>query len=111
MHVEAFSGLLPHPDVLERYHQMDPTIVSELMAIAKEEAKFRREAHSRSIDLETLAVENAHRDRMAGTWCALGLGVVVIGASVWTALMGHDWVGGILGATALATVVKGFLRK
>ena len=49
---EIFSGPIPHPEHLERYHKLDPEIVRQVMTLAIKQAEHRQSAERESLSAQ-----------------------------------------------------------
>ena len=108
--VEAFSGLLPHPELLREYEAILPGTAERLLQMVEREQTNRNTRETEDQGLQKLAIRNSHRDRLTGIWVAAGLAVPFGGAGVACAFNGQQVIGGILAGTTIGVVVNGFLR-
>jgi uncharacterized membrane protein len=100
--ITEFSGPLPPPEQLARYNQVLPGAADRIVTMAE-----RQSAHR--IELEKLVVSRQLRQSENGQMLAFIIAVLfLIGALVAT-LLGHDWVGGVLGGTTVLSLVTVFI--
>jgi len=108
--VEAFSGLLPHPEMLRQYEELLPGATERFLNFVEKEQVNRNALEQRDLDLQKLAIDNGHRDRQTGMWVAAGLAVTFGGAGIACAFHGQQAIGLALVVTTIGVVVNGFLR-
>ncbi|HUN01136.1 MAG TPA: hypothetical protein PLI96_11735 [Halothiobacillus sp.] len=50
-------------------------------------------------------------ERIAGMLSALIIGMLGIAGGIYVGLHGHDWLGGVIATTTIATLAVAFLRR
>ena len=91
MRVEAFSGILPHPEFVRQYEASCPGIADRIMRLAELEAERRHEkemAASRRDDVlaDTFQEESraSVQEKHRGQWFGFGLGISCVAGALWT---------------------------
>lgn len=107
--ITVSSGLVPPPDVIRAYGEIDPAFPRQIMGWAESEIR-----HRQGIERELLAEQVAHAREMRsnlrlGQWLGFMIAVLGLSASIWATLSGHDWVGGVIGGTTVISLVVVFV--
>jgi uncharacterized membrane protein len=106
---EAFAGLLPHPEYMERYEAILPGLANRMMLHFETEAQHRRE-----IELQVVRSREAERIREAhyksrGQIIAATLSLTLVGFASVLSFYGHETVAGIIATTSLGAVITAFV--
>ncbi|WP_273727898.1 DUF2335 domain-containing protein [Leuconostoc mesenteroides] len=92
--INNYGGMMPDPDVLEKYNKMVPGIAEKYFDNVFEESNYRREI------VKTQQKSN-NLYRMVGLILGFLFGGMLICASAFLLYHGHPIAGGILGASVL----------
>ncbi|MCT3038361.1 DUF2335 domain-containing protein [Leuconostoc mesenteroides] len=92
--INNYGGMVPDPDVLEKYNKMVPGIAEKYFDNVFEESKYRR-------DIVKTQQKSNNTYRMVGLIFGFLFGAMLIYASAFLLYHGHPVAGGILGATVL----------
>lgn len=109
--VEAYAGLLPHPEILERYHALDPMITERILCMAESEAKYRQEAFYREQKVNEDALRLEYSRRSKGQTFAFATTCVLASAAVALGFFGLGTAAAIVGSSAVIGSVNAFLEK
>lgn len=99
---ETFSGPLPHPDIMRGYEDIQKGFAERILMLTEKQVDHRCKC-------EDKIVEGSVADSRRGQVYGLVISLVFGAASVALGLMGHDWLGGVLGGGTLVTVVTIFV--
>lgn len=109
MKAEFYSGPFPHPDLLRKYFEIDPSIVDRIFESAKTEQdsviKIRNEESLR----EDRRLELAGRDNKSGAIFAFVLLLIMITGSIFLMAIGKETAGYMLMVTTIISAVKLFI--
>ena len=99
---EAFSGPIPHPDLLDKYNQMIPNGADRILKMAENQSAHRQY-------IEKWAVVGGTILSYLGVLCAAGiaLGALYIGSELIQ--NGHVIPGSVLGGGGLTGLVAAFI--
>lgn len=89
---------------IERLHQIRPDKVDWLFEQTAHEAEHRR-------CTDTQVNRYVFIERMAGLLLSLLIGAGGIGATIYVALQGHDWVAGTIATVSMGTLAVAYLKK
>lgn len=92
--INNYGGMVPDPEVLEKYNKMVPGIAEKYFDNVFEESNYRR-------DLVKTQQKSDNRYRMMGLFFGFIFGFMLIGASTFLLYHDHPIAGGILGASVL----------
>ncbi|MFC6171228.1 DUF2335 domain-containing protein [Loigolactobacillus jiayinensis] len=96
--LEMYSGPIPHPDILDRYNQMDPGAAKQIIDNGVAESEHRR-------SMESKLLEYSRRDQKRRDWMGFSIGLVIIVVGAFLMYLDHYIVGSILsGGSALGLV-------
>ncbi len=101
---ERHSGPMPAPTQLAEYENVLPGTAM----IIRDEFQANG-AHVRA--MESKAVEYTRQDNVDNRRVAERLVWAALAATVFLALVGHDWVAGTVAVSTVGAVVTGFLNK
>lgn len=100
--MQAFSGPLPHPDILKRFDEVVPGAAERILVMAEEQSAHRRSLERKVIDSD---IARSKWGQVLG-FCIAIAGLV---ASGWIAVYGSAITGGVIGAGTLASLVWVFM--
>jgi uncharacterized membrane protein len=100
--VSAYSGILPHPDLLEKFDKIIPSGADRIMKMAEKQSAHR-------IALETVFVVWDILASFIGQVCGLIIGLAGIYFGYKTIISGHPVVGTILSGGTLTGLVSVFV--
>lgn len=92
----SWQGILPRPDDLHAFGEIDPSFPERIFAHAEREQKHRHEMERRQLDAEVASFNLYASFRMRGQWFAAILTLVGMGVGTWIALSGHPRTGGVV---------------
>jgi uncharacterized membrane protein len=98
----AFAGPLPPPSILAAYEQILPGAAERIIRIAEDEA-----VHQRS--MEQFAAKQQFTENRVGQVFGLSIGIFGLLISGILGYTGHDTVAGVIGGTALGSLVTVFV--
>ena len=96
------SGPLPSPDDFKRYDAVVPGAADRIIKMAESQQTHR-------MTVEMHAVVEQLKQSGRGQMFALLIALVMIAASTWMVVTGHDVAGGCLGGTTLVALVTVFV--
>ena len=100
--MQAFSGPLPHPEILKKFDEVVPGAAERIIKMAEEQSSHRKELEKRVID----------SDISRSKWGQiLGFTIAIVGLIVaaFVAIYGNAIAGGIIGVGTLASLVGVFM--
>lgn len=100
--LEMYSGPIPHPDILERYNQIDPGAGKLIIDNGVAESEHRR-------SIESKAIEYSRRDRQRRDWMGFVIALVIVFVGALLIYLGHTVTGSILSGVSALGVVGLFL--
>ena len=100
--MQAFSGPLPHPDILKRFDEVVPGAAKRILTMAEEQSLHRRTLERKVIDSD---IARSKWGQILG-FCIAIAGLV---ASSFIAVYGSAVTGGVIGAGTLASLVWAFM--
>lgn len=106
---EAFSGPIPHPDILQKYDLLVPGAAAQLIKMAQEEAIHRRAMESKQLDSDIDDRKRARAEARLGQIFGFGIGIAALGAGLIAALNGAEWFGTFIGGGGITTLVAIFV--
>lgn len=101
---ESFSGPIPHPELLQKYEQVQPGFAERIVEMAEKQLDHRIECEDKVVDG---SVSESKRGQLYG----LIVAVLFLGAATALGLTGHDWLGGVLGGGTLVALVTVFVKN
>lgn len=105
------DSILPSPQELEAYKQVDARIVDFLLETAQKEQSFRHDIEHRKIEL----VRNADRGNRLmdglGMFFALLALLALIGVTSYALYLNNPWFAGFFGSGTIVAIVSVFIRR
>ncbi len=98
----AFSGPLPHPEILAGYDQVVPGAAKRIIAMAEVQSRHRQ-------DLERSIIQGDIRRSWYGLWTGFAIGMTGILGSVVLGLYDHPGVASFLSGSTLVSLVGVFV--
>jgi uncharacterized membrane protein len=98
----TYNGLLPGPNVLRQYNDIEPGTANRIILMAEQQA-----AHLQLLEKKT--VYSGARDSLLGVVFAFILGMFIIDSVTIVILNGHSVSGTILCTTGISTLVGTFI--
>lgn len=96
-------GPLPPPEVLAKYADINPNLVTEIIDRARAEQahrhqmdRARQEVQSEALRNEALAITKQSGDIRLGQYLGALTAVTFLGGGVWMGLVGQPWLGGVI---------------
>jgi uncharacterized membrane protein len=99
---EIYRGLLPHPDILERFENINPGMTDRLLVMAEKQQDHRHE-------LEKTVVFGGATRAKNGLIAGVFIAVLFLAVSAWLIFTGHDIAGTVLGSVDLVALVTVFV--
>lgn len=103
MRKESFSGPIPHPELLQKYEEVQNGFAERIVSMAERQLNHR-------IKCENAMVNGSVSEAKRGQWFGLIVAVLFLCASLALGLTGHDWFGGVLGGGTLVALVTVFVQ-
>lgn len=100
---ESFSGPIPHPDLLQKYEEVQQGFAERIVSMAERQLDHR-------VKCEDTVVNGSVAESKRGQCFGLIVAVLFLGASLALGLTGHDWLGGVLGGGTLVALVTVFVQ-
>lgn len=100
--MQAFSGPLPHPDILKKFDEVVPGAAERIIKMAEGQFEHRTALERKVIESD---IERSKRGQVLGFLIAI-VGLV---ASALIAIFGNAIAGGIIGVGTLASLVGVFM--
>lgn len=100
--VQAFSGPIPHPDILRQFNEVVPGSAERIIKMAEDQSAHRKELERKVIDSD---IARSKWGQILGFVIAIA-GLVV---SAIVAIFGSALAGGIIGVGTLASLVGVFM--
>jgi uncharacterized membrane protein len=91
------AGGLPDPSILARYEKLVPGSAANILAAFQAESAHRRK-------LEEIAQAAQIADTRRGQFFGLLIGLAAIVSGAVTAIYGHEWAGGFIGAGGVGVI-------
>ena len=100
--VKAFSGPLPHPEVLRKFEEIIPGSAKQIIEQANKQTDHR-------IDIEKQVIKSDIIKSYLGLVFGFILGLLGIGGGIYAITLGHNIFGPILSGGTLASLVYAFI--
>ncbi|NPA46022.1 MAG: hypothetical protein GXO24_02285 [Chlorobi bacterium] len=111
IHEEYDDSLLPAPEELKKYKELDPNIIEWIKTRAQKEQEFRHHFQNERLRLTEKQIENEAYINKWGLIFAFLIMLISIPTSAYLILSGMTIAGSILGGVVLSGVVIAFLQK
>jgi len=99
----AFSGPLPHPEILKKYNEILQGAAERIIRMAEQQAEHRR-------SMEQQAIKSDIKNSKLGIWFGFIIGISGITGGIMVAIFGKQPLfGGILSFASLASLVGVFI--
>jgi uncharacterized membrane protein len=95
---------LPPPSVLEGFNDVVPDGAERIVRAWEQESQHRRE-------IEKAEQRSYYRDALVGKVFALIFVLAALGVSAFAAFIGAEWLGAVLGAGTIGSVVWAFISR
>lgn len=99
---EAFSGPIPHPELLQKYDEVKEGFAERIVKMAEIQLQHRVRCEEKIVD------ESIAESKRAQNY-AFYLSILFLVAAVLLGLYGHDWLAGCLGGGTLISLVAAFI--
>lgn len=99
---EAFSGPIPHPELLQKYDEVKEGFAERIVKMAEIQLQHRVRCEEKIVD------ESIAESKRAQNY-AFYLSILFLVAAVLLGLYGHDWLAGCLGGGTLISLVAAFM--
>lgn len=104
-----FSGPIPHPSLLAEYDKIQPGLVDRITTMAEKEQSHRHAMQDKALSAEIADTRRDQGIQFFGQICGLAIGVVSVGAGVYTVLAGNAISGAFIGVGGVASLVTVFV--
>ena len=101
---EQWAGPLPPPQVLAGFNEIVPGAAERILAEFEQEAAHRRQLENRQASIIS-------RDLIIGQLAALLFAIGALAVAAYSASIGAQWIGSIVGGGTIAAVVLAFLKS
>lgn len=105
------DNILPSPQELQAYKDVDPKIVDMLIATSVKEQEHRHFIDKEKIRLINRSDTRTGRMNWWGMFFAFLSIVVLIGLAAFALYLDRPWFAGIVGLTSIGTVAAIFIKK
>lgn len=109
--VEAFSGPLPPPALLEHYEQVLPGSAERIVAMAEGESTHRRSCEQKALEADVALNNRDYDERRRGQVLAFIIVFLSGVAGAYFILHGKELAGTVFGGPAIAAIIGAFLHK
>lgn len=109
MEQEAFSGPVPHPDLLRGYESVQEGLAERIMRMAEKEQEHRFEYDRSQLECNKKIVDGAVADSKRGQVFAFIVSMLFLAASATLAVLDHETVAIVLGGGTLIGLVTVFV--
>lgn len=99
---QHFSGPLPPPGILEHYERILPGAAERIMR------KFELQTEHR-LEIEKAVIRTGNFKEIAGMFFGFIIAMTTVLGGIYTAIVGHPWLGGSLSFVGLAALVGAFI--
>ncbi len=103
------DSVIPSPQELEQYKQVDERFLDYFFDTAKEEQKHRHEMDKMKMKVLRKSESRTERMNWWGMFFAFLSITVCLGVSAWALYLDRPWFAGIFGSIGLATIVSIFV--
>ncbi len=104
-----FSSPLPPPEILQKYEQIHPGLINEILELTKIQNEHRRQLESKNLEAQIIHQQKRDLETKLGQWFAFIISLVAIAGSIYTALQGHEGVAAVIGGVGLTGLVARFI--
>lgn len=101
---ESFSGPIPHPELLQKYENIQSGFAERIVGMAERQLNHR-------IKCENEIVEGSVDESRRGQNYGFVVALLFLGAAVFLGYSGHDWLAGGLGGGTLVSLVTIFVAN
>lgn len=98
--LEMYSGPIPHPDILEKYDELDPGAAKLIIENGVKESEHRRK-------LEVQAMNYTAKDSKRREWMGFFLGIIIILVGALLIYLGHTITGTVLSGISAVSLFVG----
>ena len=95
--------ILPSPEVMQRYKEIDPKFPERIMQLAENFAQS-------SIETERIVLHGKINEVKRSQLLGFLLGFITLGFATFVTWLGYPYVGGIIGGTTVVGLVASFLK-
>lgn len=99
---EAFSGPIPHPELLQKYDEVKEGFAERIVKMAEIQLQHRVRCEEKIVD------ESIAESKRAQNY-AFYLSILFLVAAVLLGFYGHDWLAGCFGGGTLISLVAAFI--
>lgn len=100
----SYIGPLPPPSILRQYDEICPGCAKELVSAFREEGNHRRALESKMVEANIDGMRRQFAEARIGQIFAFILSLAFLFTGAYTAIRGHSWVGGFLGAMGIGSI-------
>lgn len=102
--IEYYQGLIPSPEMMEKYKDIDPSLPNRLVTWTEEEGKHRRK-------MENKIVNHAFGINVLGTVCAFILVVLIAILCYFFMINGHPKYATVLACSVMVALASIFVLR
>lgn len=99
---EAFSGPIPHPELLQKYENIQKGFADRIITMAETQLGHR-------VRCEDKIVDGSVKESKRGQNYALIVAILFLAGAVYLGINDHEWLAGVLGGGTLAAIVAIFV--
>ncbi|MDE6535890.1 MAG: DUF2335 domain-containing protein [Muribaculaceae bacterium] len=101
---ESFKGPIPHPELLQKYENIQPGFAERMVSMAEQQLDHR-------IKCEDKIVDGSIAESKRGQTFGLIVSLFFLGAAVLLGMYNHEWLAGGLGGGTLLGLVTVFVTN
>lgn len=110
MEVEWTNGLLPPPSMLRGYEEAIPGSARQIMEMAHDETRHRRELERKEAEAGLEAIRRQFDEGARAQTFALLVCLGFLSVAAYALFLNAPWVAGLFGIGGLSGIVTSFLR-
>ncbi len=99
---ESYSGLIPHPALIEHYERILPGSAHRILALTEKQSSHR-------IEIENLVISSQQRNQFTGQLIGFFIASLSIFASVYLAVNNHEMTACILGSSTVFVLAAAYI--
>ena len=107
----AFSGPLPHPEIMEGYNRIVPNAAERIITVFEAEVKHRHDCERNQVSDERQDRIRGHRQVLLGQIMSFILAVAFIASGTFLIFHNKQVSGTIVSTTAMLGIIASFLNS
>ena len=108
--VAAFSGPLPHPEILHGYEAVCPGAAHRIIEIAESQSAHRRQMEVKELEAQIESMRLQFHEARRGQVFAFCVSALFTVCGALVVIYGHPWPGTIFGSMGIGGIVTTFIR-